>query len=610
MRTPGLSLLVLATAALLSATGASAEPRHGLSAFDALKYPADFTHFDYVNPDAPKGGEISTIGTAAVTTFDSLNYWILKGDPAQGLPLLFDTLMVRAQDEPDAVYGLLAESADVSADGRAVTFRLRPEARFHDGTPVRAQDAVFSFETLKEKGHPDFRLSLRDVVSAEAIDDHTVVYRFEGDNLRDLPITVATLPVLSEAYYATRPFEETTLEPPVGSGPYRVGDFKAGSFIAYERDPDYWGRDLPVNVGRHNFDRIRYLYFRDRVAGMEAFKAGTYTLREEFTSKTWATEYDFPAAEAGLVAREVLPDARPSGTQGWFLNTRRPHLADWRVRKALDFAFDFEWTNATLFYGAYSRTDSFFENSDMQAEGAASAEERALLEPFLGQLPPDILDAPYLPPTSDGSGRDRDNLREADRLLREAGFAVKDGRRTMPDGRPFRLEFLMFEPSFERVNAPFLQNLERLGIEASMRIVDPAQYQRRLKSFDYDIVTSRFVLRPTPGAEMRNFWTSGAAATEGSRNYAGISSPVVDALTERMIAAGSRADLVTAARALDRVLRAGHYWVAHWYSASHRIAYWDMFGRPEAKPAYGRGILDLWWVDPAKKAALDAARGR
>ena len=358
----------------------AAEAKHGLSAFGDLSYPADFQHFAYANPDAPKGGTFSLVGWGGVTTFDSLNNYILKGDAAQGLELLFDTLMVRAADEPDAVYGLVAKSAEVAPDGMSVTFTLRPEAKFADGTPLTADDVAFSFETLKTKGHPLFAQTLADVVKVEALDPHTVRYSFKGELTRDLPLTVAELPIFSKAYYSKRDFAETTLDPPLGSGPYVVGDLKQGRTIVYKRNPDYWAKDLPVNRGRWNFDEIRFEYFRDRTAGMEAFKAGTYDFREEFTSKVWATEYDFPAIRAGKVKKEVLADETPSGTQGYFLNTRREQLKDPLVRQALDLAFDFEWTNRNLFYSLYTRTQSYFENSNMKAEGEPSPEEKALLE--------------------------------------------------------------------------------------------------------------------------------------------------------------------------------------------------------------------------------------
>jgi microcin C transport system substrate-binding protein len=600
---------ILVAGALLAATGQTraAEARHGLSAFGDLAYPADFQHFNYVNPEAPKGGSFSLIGWGGVTTFDSLNNYILKGDAAQGLELLFDTLMTRAADEPDAVYGLVASSAEVADDGMSVTFKLRPEAKFSDGSPLTADDVVFSFETLKTKGHPIYGQMLADVVKAEALDAHTVRYSFKGSLIRDLPLTVAGLPIVSKAYYSTHDFAATTLDPPLGSGPYVVGDVKQGHTISYKRDPNYWAKDLPVNRGRWNFDEIRFEYFRDRTAGMEGFKSGAYDFREEFTSKVWATEYDFPAIRAGKVKKEVLPDETPSGTQGFFLNTRREQLKDPLVRQALDLAFDFEWANRNLFYSLYTRTQSYFENSTMKAEGEPSAAERSLLEGLGAPVSPEALGPAYVPPVADGSGNNRDRLQEAGKLLDQAGWTIKNGVRVNAQGEPLKLEILNFEPAFERVTAPFVKNLQLLGIDASMRMVDPAQYQRRLKSFDFDITTERYQMRNTPGVELRSYFGSDAAKMDGSLNLAGITDPAVDALVERVIAAKNREELETAARALDRVLRAGHYWVPHWYKASNSIAYWDKFSRPEAKPRFDRGILDTWWYDGAKAAKLTAA---
>jgi microcin C transport system substrate-binding protein len=590
----------LAALILTAAPATASEPSHGLSAFGDLALPQDFSHFAYANPDAPKGGTLSLQGWGGVTTFNSLNNFILKGDAAQGLDLLFDTLMTRAADEPDAVYGLVAESAEVTDDGMSVTFTLRPEARFSDGSPITADDVAFSFEALKEKGHPLFNQMLRDVTKAEAIDPQTVRYTFQGELVRDLPLTVAGLPVLSKAYYAEKPFEETTLDPPLGSGPYLVDDFAQGRTIVYRRNPDYWAKDLPVNKGRWNFDKIRYEYFRDRTAGMEAFKAGTYDLREEFTSKVWATEYDFPAIRDGRVKKEVLPDDTPSGTQGFFINTRRDKFKDPRVREALALAFDFEWTNRNMFYGLYERTESFFENSPMEAEGEPSDEERVLIESLDVEVPDKALGPAIMPPRSDGSGQDRNLLREAGTLLDEAGWRVQNGKRVNAQGEQLTVEFLTFEPTFERIIAPYVKNLQLLGIDARIRRVDPAQYQRRLKDFDFDVTTQRYVMRNTPGVELRSYFGSQAADLDGSLNLAGIKDPAVDALIEKVVAAKTREDMTVAARALDRTLRAGHYWVPHWYKGSHTVAYWDKFSRPETKPKYDRGILDAWWFDEAK----------
>jgi microcin C transport system substrate-binding protein len=597
-------ILSLVALALAAAPAIADTPRHGLSAFNTLKYPADFKHFDWVNPDAPKGGRLALIGPVARTTFDSFNGFILKGDPAQGLELLFDSLMTRAYDEPDAVYGLVAHSADLAPDRRSVTFQMRPEAKFADGTAITSADVVFSFETLKTKGHPNIRNQLRDVAAAIAQDPHIVRFDFTGPLTRDLPLVAAGLPILSKAYYATREFDQTTLEAPLGSGPYRVGDFNQGTFVSYRRRDDYWGKNLPVNRGRFNFDEVRYLYYRDRAAELLALQAGEFDLREEFTAIAWVTGYDVPAVRAGKLLRITLPDENPSGAQGFFLNTRRPKLADARVRKALDYVFDFEFTNKTIFQELYTRTESFFENSPMKARGKPSPEELALLEPFRDSLPPAVFDEPYRPPVSDGTGKDRKLLQAADKLLNEAGWTVKNGARMNAKGDVLDLEFLIVDPVSERVLSNYVENLKRLGMATSIRRVDPAQYQRRVKSFDFDIVTARYSLRLTPGIELRSFWASDTANVDGSLNLAGVSNPAIDALVTKVVEAKSREELETATRALDRVLRVGHYWVPQWYKPVHHIAHWDRFSRPGIKPRYDRGIVDTWWYDAGKAEKL------
>jgi len=596
----------IAALTLAPAPVSASEPKHGLSAFGDLAYPSDFKNFNYVNPDAPKGGTFSLVGWGGVTTFNSLNNFILKGDAAQGLELLFDSLMTRAADEPDAVYGLVAESAEIADDRMSVTFKLRPEAKFNDGSPLTADDVVFSFDALKTKGHPIYAQMVADVEKAEALDPATVRYTFKGSLVRDLPLTVAGLPIFSKEYYSTRDFAATTMEPPLSSGPYKVGKVSQGRTIEYKRNPDYWAKDLPANRGRWNFDTIRYEYFRDRTAALEAFKAGAYDFREEFTSKVWATEYNFPAIRQGKVKKEVVPDETPSGTQGFFINTRREQFQDPRVRKALGLAFDFEWTNRYLFHNLYSRTQSYLENSTLKATGEPSDEERTLLTELGVPVSQEALGQVYLPPVTDGSGQDRKLLLEASKLLDEAGWKIKNGVRVNDKGEQLKVEILNFEPAFERVNAPYVKNLQLLGIDAKMRMVDPAQYQQRMKNFDFDTTSQRYTMRDTPGVELRSYFGSDSAKIDGSLNLAGISDPAVDTLIERVIAAKSREELTTASRALDRVLRAGHYWVPHWYKASNSIAYWDRFSRPETKPRYDRGVLDTWWYDKDKAAKLEA----
>lgn len=595
--TAGLAIALMAGAAM-------AEPRHGLSTFGELKYEADFQHFDFVNPQAPKGGRLSLIGPVASDTFDSFNGFILKGDPAQGIDLLFDSLMARATDEPDAVYGLVAESADLSPDRTSITFALRPEARFADGTPLTADDVCDSFRLLKAHAIETIRITLRDIQSCEVTAPQVLTYRFSGDKTRDLPLTVASLPIFSKAFYAKEDFTSSSLTPPLGSGPYEVKDFKPGEFVTYGRRGDYWAKDLPVNRGRYNFDEVRYEYFRERAAGFEALKSGVLDVREEYTSRDWATAYNFPALLDGRVKQTVLPDETPSGAQGFFFNLRRPQFQDIRVRKALNLAFDFEWSNSNLFFGLYRRTASFFELSPLKAEGAPSAAELALLEPMRPSLRPEVFEPVALPPVSDGSGQDRNKLRMASQLLDEAGWIAKGPIRTNAKGEPLRAEFLIESPVFERILGPYVKNLKLIGVDASIRIVDDAQYQLRRETFDYDIMSSRFSGGNTPGDSLRIFFGSQSANAPGSFNLSGIASPEIDALIEKVVAAPAREDLNIAGRALDRVLRAEHFWVPNWHKGSYWIAHWDKFGRPAIQPKYDRGIVDTWWFDASKAAAL------
>ena len=601
LRAASTSFLGAFLAACLIAGSAGAEPRHGLSAFGELKYSPDFPHFDYVNPEAPKGGDFSSRGTSGQNTFDSLNGFILKGVAAEGLGLTFDSLMTRAFDEPDAVYGLVAKTADIAPDDTSVTFKLRPEARFSDGSTLTAYDVKASFELIKAHGHPAFRFPLRDVVGATVIDDHSIRYDFQGTELRDLPLRVAQLPIFSKAYYDKVDFTQTTLEPPLGSGPYRISDVQLGRSVTYERRKDYWARDLNVNVGRYNFDRVRYDYYRERSVAFEAFKAGGYDLQEEFTSKTWATEYTFPAIKDGRVKLDTTPDNRPSGFQAYFLNSRKPKFQDPRVREAMDLAHDFEWTNKTLFYNAYERTHSIFQNSQMEApKEPPEGLELKILNELRDQLAPEVFGPGHRPSVTDGSGRDRKALRRASRLLDDAGWRVENGVRKNADGEPLEIEFLLFETGFQRVVSPYVNQLKRLGIDARIRLVDNAQFQARQEKFDFDIVIERYALPNTPGIELREMFGSEQADSIGSRNLAGIKDPVVDALIETVVGAKSREELVAAARALDRVIAHGHYFVPQWFKGVHHLAYWDKFARPAIKPHYARGIVDLWWIDAAK----------
>ena len=609
---PGMEKAAAQGAETPAAPAAGETETHGMSAFGDLKYPADFAHFDYVNPAAPKGGQFSQLGPTyaynqSLLTFNTLNSYILKGDGALGMELTFATLMVRAADEPDAVYGLAAQSVRISADRRSYRFALRPQARFHDGTPITAQDVVYSLDVLKAKGHPIITQFLRDFEGAEAQDERTVTLRFAQKRARDVPLFAATLPIFSRAYYATKPFDETTLDVPLGSGVYKVGRFEVGRYIEFDRVKDWWGAELPVSRGQNNFDTVRFEFYRDRDVAFEGFTAKSYLLREEFTSRIWATRYDFPAVRDGRVKREVLADDTPSGAQGWFINVRRDTFKDRALREALILAFDFEWTNKNIMYGSYERTHSVFQNSDMMAQGKPGPDEVALLEPFRGKVPDEVFGEPFVPPVSDGSGQDRALLRRASALLTAAGLPIKNGKRVGHDGKPITLEFLIDEPTFQPHHMPYIKNLSVLGIDATLRVVDSVQYRRRLDDFDFDLTVARFSFSTTPGDTLRNYFGSQAAGLKGSLNLAGIADPVIDSLIESVMAADTRPALVTACRALDRVVRAGRYWVPHWYKGSFWMAYWDVFGHPAGKPRYARGAPETWWYDREKAAKIERA---
>lgn len=581
---------------------------HGISAFGDLKYPAGFAHFDYVNPDAPKGGTMSFRGTGGSQTFDSLNAFILKGEPAQGLSLLYDSLLASSADEPNSAYGLIAERLDYPEDRSWVIFTMRPEAKFSDGVPITAEDVVFTYQTLLEKGAPSYRIILQDIASVEALDPHRVKFTFKPDApKRDLPALAGGLSILPKHYYDTVDFAASTLVPPVGSGAYTVRDVQPGRSIKYCRNPDYWGTDLPVNVGTANFDCFVYQYFADNNAAFEALKVGDYLFHQEMFSVLWATAYDFPALTKGWVKREELPDETPSGAQGWWFNLRRPTFQDPRVREAIGLMFNFEWTNETLFYGLYQRTDSFFENSPMQAEGLPEGEELAVLEPFRAQLPPEIFTEPaWSPPVQGKSQTDRAAVRRASKLLDEAGWTVgKDGLRRNAQGETLVLRFVDDNPSLERVVNPFVANLRRIGVDASYDTIDPAQMQQRQEDFDYDILPIRFSMSSSPSIELRQLFSTAAADTRGSVNVSGIADPVVDALIEQVIAADTREQMTARVKALDRVLRSRQIWVPNWYSGKYLLAYWDVFGRPEIKPPYARGDA-YWWFDQAKYDKLKA----
>jgi microcin C transport system substrate-binding protein len=594
-------------ATLLAVSGAPAEePRvtvsHGITLGDELKYPEAFTHFDYVNPDAPKGGALRDYATNG---FDSFNPFILKGKPPAGIDLVHDSLMVSSEDDPMALYGLVAESVEYPDDLSYVTFNLRREARFQDGSPITADDVIFSFTTLRDHGFPGYRLVLRGVAKVEKLGPYRVRFDFrEGEvDRRDRVLIVGRLPVLSKTYWEHRDFEADTLIPPVGSGPYRIVYFEPNRFIVYSRVRDYWAKDLPVRRGQYNFDYIRYDYFLDENVALEAFKTGAYyDFRIETSAKTWETGYGFPATRAGDVVREEVPTKEPLGMQGFAFNLRRDKFADIRVRKAIALAFDFDWVNQHLFYGRYTRNDSFFANSDLAATGTPTQEEIALLEPWRGRIPDAAFGEAFKSSRAAASGSMRDNLAEAARLLHEAGWVVQRGKLVNPKTRkPFTLEFLLTASEFERVILPFIAHLQRLGIAARINTVDAAQYITRMQSFDFEMVVATFPESLSPGIEQRLFWSSPEADKRGGGNVIGIKSPAVDALVERIVSAPDRKTAAVATRALDRVLTHSYYVVPQWYLDKYWIAYWDRFGMPATRPAYGIG-LSTWWYDPAKNA--------
>ncbi|MEE9301510.1 MAG: extracellular solute-binding protein, partial [Alphaproteobacteria bacterium] len=600
MIAPARAIMIAAFAAVLAAP-ALAEPKHGVAMHGEPKYGPGFTHLDYVNPDAPKGGELRR---AIPGTFDSLNSFIIKGVPAAGRQYVFESLLKRVWDEPFTLYGLIAESVEMPDDRSWVAFTLRPEARFHDGSPITVDDVIFSMETLREEGRPNHRLFYSKVARIERPGERTVKFIFrEEEKDREAPLLMGLMPILSKKYFTENEFNRTTLDPPLGSGPYRVMKVDPGRAIVYERFENYWGRDLPINRGQNNFQRIRYDYFRDGNVLMEAFKAGEYDLRSEPSAERWATNYNFPAVSDGRVKLETLPHSRATGMLGFVFNTRRDIFEDVRVRQAIGQLFDFEWTNKNLLHGAYSRTTSYFDNSELSSRGLPGAEELALLEPFRGQIPESVFNAEFKAPVTDGSGNIRPNLRRASALLKDAGWEVRDRKMTRAsDGRPLAFEILLDSPTNEKIALTFARNLERLGIDANVRTVDSAQYIFLRRTYDYDMIINRWGVSLSPGNEQAFYWGSEAADQEGTRNYMGVKSAAVDALIKRITAAPNREGLVTAIRALDRVLLAGHYIVPLYHLSEDRVAYWDRLGRPDVTPIYGR-VFETWWEDPVKAAA-------
>lgn len=579
---------------------------HGLSLWGELKYKENFKHFEYVNPDAPKGG---TVKLASTGSFDTLNPFIVKGNKAPGIATIFETLMTPSLDEPQSVYGLVASGVYVPEDRRYAEFLLRPEAKFQDGSPLTADDVAYTLELLKTKADPTYRILYKPVDKAEVLGPHKIRFHFADTSLRELPLTVATMPILSKKYYESHDFTQTTLEQPLASGAYRVSAIDPGRSITFELRKDYWGAALPVNVGLSNFGAIRYDLYRDEHVALEALKAGEYDMRQENIARAWAVSYDSPALREGRMKKEKFDNDVPQGMQGFVYNTRRAKFADRRVREAIGLTLDFEWMNKTLFFDAYSRNSSYFLHTEFEAKGVPEGEELALLEPYRDQLPPELFTTPFSVPVTDGSGNNRDQLKKADALLKEAGWVIKNGARVNEKtGEKLAFEFLLHSPSFERVCAPMRKHLRQLGIEASIRIVDEAQYVERLKKYDFDIVSNwinRFVFYP--GNEQLTYWHSSQAEQEGGNNFSGVKRELVDTLLARITGAKTLDELRPAARALDRVLLWEHYYIPHWNLSALRIAYWDKFGRPAVTPPYALGF-ESWWLKGAEAEPADKSK--
>jgi microcin C transport system substrate-binding protein len=585
-------LTVIACLLLVPNLARAQEPTHGLSLFGAPALGKNFAHYPYVNPQAPKGGELRV---AAIGSFDNLNNFTIKGSAAEGLGMIYDTLMDTSLDEPSTAYGLIAETVSHPADYASVTFVLRKQARFHDGSPVRAEDVAFSLEALRA-ANPFYRAYYRDVAGTDILGPHTIRIRFAARGNRELPLILGQLPILPKAYWTRegRSLEETTLDPPPGSGPYIIERINAGRSITYKRNKNYWARDLNVAQGRFNFERIKYEYFGDDTIAFEALKAGDIDYRREFSSRIWATGYDIDAVTQNRLKLETVPLKNGKGMQAFIFNTRRSPFDDARVREALNWAYDFEWTNKNLFYGQYARTGSFFEGSELAATGKPDTAELKFLEPLRGQIPDKTFGPRIANPVADGSGNIRTHLRKARALLEEAGWKIDAGKLKRGSAQ-FEMEFLLVQPAFERIVAPYIRNLERLGITARTRIIDPSQYQNRLNNYDFDAVVASFGQSLSPGNEQRDYWSSQSADTPGGKNLIGIRDPAVDALIEKLIFAASRAELVAATRALDRVLLSNHYVVPQWHAPHERLAYWQKLAHPARMPGLALGFPDLWW---------------
>lgn len=599
-RVLGFGLIFSFTFSASGFSQASIELSHALALHGQPALSMGFKHFPFVNPNAPIGGHLRLDSTG---TFDSLNPFISKGIPAEGISRIYDSLTVASPDEPFSRYGLLAERIERDPnDASWVIYQLRPEARFSDGTPVRATDVVETFRLIQDQGAPAYKAYFADIKRVQALTPLRVRFDFRSNHNRELPLIVGEMSILPKHYWQGRAFDKSSLEIPIGSGPYTVASIDPGRRITYARNPSYWGWKLPVNRGLHNFKSISYRYYRDGSVAFEAFKADQYDIRLENKAKTWATEYNFPAVQSGRVIKLEQQHENPSGMQGFLFNTRRSPLNDIRIREAISLAFDFEWSNRALFYQAYKRTSSYFDNSALAATGLPSQAEQRLLKPFKNQLSSQALGQAVMPPISQGDGYNRDNLIAAQKLLKQAGWRVQQGQLINAKGEPLRLEMLLVQPEFERITQPFKRNLARLGITLDIRILDAAQYVERLRQFDFDLTVGGFPASSSPGNELWSFWSSTAATTPGSRNLTGLKSAAVDSLIAQVTRAQDRSELVTAVRALDRVLRSQHLVVPHYHTPVYRIAAWNRFGRPERPPRFGDGIDSWWFNSPATEA--------
>ncbi len=599
-------MVAIATSGILPALAEGLKgtggPIHGLALGHDLKYGPEFKHFDYVNPDAPKGGSVTF---AALGSFDSLNPFIIKGSPGAGSSSIYDTLMVSPQDEIFAQYGLLAESVEVPDDNSWVQYVLREEARFHDGHPIRAEDVIWTFENLRDKGRPFYRYYYGNVEQVVAIDDRTVRFNFKPGDNAELSLILGQLPVLPKHYWADRDFEKTTLDAPLGSAAYRIASVDPGRAVVMERVEDYWAADLPVNKGRDNYASIRYEYYRDPTVALESFKAGNIDIRAENTAKFWATAYDIPAVKDGRIIKKEFPHGRSAGMQAYVMNLRNPLFQDVRVREAIILAWDFEWVNANITYGAYKRTESYFANSELASSGLPQGEELEILEGLRGRIPDQVFTEPYALPTTDGSGNNRENLRKAYELLQQAGWEVKDKKLVNAEtGEPFEFEIMLRGEALVPHTQPLVRSLKRLGIEANIRAVEDAQYESRLENYDFDMIVSGWGQSLSPGNEQRDFWGSDTADRPGGRNLIGVRDPAIDELIELVISAPNRESLVQRTRALDRVLLWNQFVIPMFHINVDRIAYWNRFGIPD-KPIPLQGVdTSAWWIDPEKDAAL------